>query len=294
MKKNITVIILMACVSSIFAQINTLKGDIEQYLLTKQAKVGVAISSLEGNDAMSINGDEHLPMQSVYKFHIALAVLNEVDRGKLAPNEKVFVSKEDLHENTWSPLRDTYPQGNLKLPIAEILQYTVAWSDNNGCDILLKLIGGTPVVDKYFKKIEIKDISIKATEHEMHQAWDVQFTNWTTPKATNDILEKFFGRKILSKKSHQFLKQVLIETTTGKNRIKGLLPDGTVVAHKTGTSGKNEQGIMAAVNDIGIVTLPNGKHFAISIFVTNSKESLEVNERIIADISKMAWDYFNR
>ena len=84
----------------------------------------------------------------------------------------------------------------------------------------------------------------------------------------------------------------MIETSTGKNRIKGQLPEGTIVAHKTGSSGTNEEGITAAANDMGIVTLPDGKHFAISVFVTNSKENDKTNEKIISDISKAAWDYF--
>jgi beta-lactamase class A len=65
-----------------------------------------------------------------------------------------------------------------------------------------------------------------------------------------------------------------------------------VVAHKTGTSDTNQQGITAAVNDIGIVTLPDGKHFAISVFVVNSAENMEVNEKIISDIGKYVWDYY--
>jgi beta-lactamase class A len=84
----------------------------------------------------------------------------------------------------------------------------------------------------------------------------------------------------------------MIETSTGKNRIKGQLPEGTIVAHKTGSSGTNEKSITAAANEIGIVTLPNGNHFAISVFITNSRENEETNEKIIADISKLAWDYF--
>ena len=83
------------------------------------------------------------------------------------------------------------------------------------------------------------------------------------------------------------------ETKTGANRLKGQLPQGTVVAHKTGTSGTNKTtGVTAAVNDIGVVFLPNGQHYFISVFVTNSKENAETNEKIIANISKVAWNYF--
>ena len=82
-------------------------------------------------------------------------------------------------------------------------------------------------------------------------------------------------------------------TKTGKNRLRGQLPQGTVVAHKTGWSGRHkETGITAAVNNVGIVFLPNGKYFTISVFVTDSKEDFETNEKIVADIAKAAWDYF--
>jgi beta-lactamase class A len=83
------------------------------------------------------------------------------------------------------------------------------------------------------------------------------------------------------------------QTSTGTDRLKGNLPEGTVVAHKTGSSGVHKQtGITGASNDIGIVFLPDGRHFFISVFVTNSKENGETNARIIADIAKASWDYF--
>ena len=63
------------------------------------------------------------------------------------------------------------------------------------------------------------------------------------------------------------------------------------MAHKTGTSFTTQEGITPAINDVGIITMPNGKHIAISIFVADSKESREVNENIIAEITKMVWDY---
>ncbi|MEX0363013.1 MAG: serine hydrolase, partial [Allomuricauda sp.] len=93
--------------------------------------------------------------------------------------------------------------------------------------------------------------------------------------------------------SYDFIWNIMKGTKTGKKRLRGHLPEETIVAHKTGWSGKHkETGITAAVNNIGIVFLPNGEHFTISVFVTESSESLEANEKIIADISKAAWDYF--
>jgi beta-lactamase class A len=71
------------------------------------------------------------------------------------------------------------------------------------------------------------------------------------------------------------------------------LPTGTIVAHKTGSSGTNDYGITAATNDVGIVTLPNEKHFAIVVFISNSTAGEEKCEDIIAEIAKVVWDTFS-
>ena len=84
---------------------------------------------------------------------------------------------------------------------------------------------------------------------------------------------------------------VMIRTSTGDKRLKGLIPSSADVAHKTGTSG-TRNGITPGTNDAGIITLPDGKHFAIAVFVSDSRESNAVNERIIAEITKAVWDYF--
>jgi len=294
MKKNILITALFCMLASpmIHAQMDTLKEAIEQLIKTKKAQIGVSIYRLEKEDALNINNEQHFPLQSVFKFPIALTVLHEVDKGNLSLDQKIYISKHDLLPNTWSPIREKYPNGEVHLPLSEIIKYMVAESDNNGCDILLRLIGGTTKVNDYMHKIGIKEMEIAVNEEEMHKEWDIQFLNWTTPNAATELLKVFYDQKILSPKSYAYLWKVMSATVSGKNRIKGQLPPGTIVAHKTGTSDTNEQGLTAALNDIGIVTLPNGQHFAISVFVSNSSEDEATNEQIIADISKMAWDYF--
>jgi len=277
---------------SAFAQTDLLKQQIEQVLAGKKATVGVAVYGFEKGDTLSVNNQIHYPLQSIFKFHIALAVLNRVDKGELALDQKILITKKDLLPDTWSPIRDDYPNGNVQLTIAKIIVYTIAQSDNNGCDILLRLIGGAETVNDYIKSIGVKDFSIRVNEEEMHREWNIQFLNWTTPESTIEVLRKFHKGKILSEESYDFLWKTMAGTTTGVKRIKGKLPAGTTVAHKTGTSGTNEEGITAAINDVGIVTLPTGEDFAISVFVSNSKESQETNERIIAEVSKLVWDWF--
>ncbi|MFN8135212.1 MAG: hypothetical protein U0Z17_08300 [Bacteroidales bacterium] len=57
-----------------------------------------------------------------------------------------------------------------------------------------------------------------------------------------------------------------------------------MVAHKTGSSGVNKQGQTAVVNDIGVSCFYLAGSILVSVFVTDSKESTETNEKIIAGI----------
>ncbi|MCG6191187.1 class A beta-lactamase, subclass A2 [Maribellus maritimus] len=276
--------------------IESLRQNIEQIINSKNAIVGVAINGVNDKDMLSINGTKHFPMQSVFKFPIALTMLAEIDKGHFSFDQKIDIKKNELLPGLWSPIREKYPEGTT-LTVAEILKYTITLSDNVGCDILLKQLGKPQTVETYFSKNNFKDIAIKINEETMQNNWDLQFQNWTTPKEANRILQVFYENKenLLSQRSYDFVWKMMKATQTGKNRLKGQLPEETIVAHKTGWSGQNEStGITAAVNDIGIIFLPDGKYFFISVFVTQSMEDLETNEEIISDIAKAAWDYFSK
>ena len=291
---HLTALLFLFISCQLFAQTtDVLRQKIKHIASEKNATVGVAIIGNNGKDTLSINGDSRFPLQSVYKLHIALAVLSQIDQGKFSLNQKIKIEKKDLIPNLYSPIRDKYPNGTT-LTISKILDYTVSQSDNIGCDLLLKLIGGPYVVEDYFLKNNFKNVSIKINEEVQQANWDLQFENWTTPKAANEVLSKFYYNKtkLLSKKSYDFFWKTMKGTETGKARLKGQLPKNTVVAHKTGTSGANKEGLTEAVNDIGIIFLPNGQPYFISVFVTKSTENNETNEKIISDISKVTWDYF--
>jgi beta-lactamase class A len=292
--KKITFLILniFLSISIGFSQENTLRERISQIVKSKRATVGVGIMNLENGDTLTLNGKGHFPMQSVFKFHLALAVLNQIDKGKLALNQNIFVSKADMTPNLYSPMREKYPEGNINLPLSEIIKYTVSQSDNSGCDLLFKLIGGTEKANKFIHKIGVKDVAILDPEVRIQNDWSLQYKNYSTPFAAVQLLQKFHKEHILSKSSQDFLYKIMVETTTGPNKIKGLLPREAIIAHKTGFSGKNKEGLTGATNDIGIITLPNGKQFAIAVFVSDSMEDEKVNDKMIAEIALAAWDYY--
>lgn len=287
-----TIFLISLCTTYSLGQDDLLLNQLVLICQDKKATIGFAIQALEQEGTITYNDHIHYPMQSVYKFHLALAVLNQVDRGKWDIDQKIWISKKDLLPDTWSPLRDKYPNGELYLSLREILTYTVAQSDNNGCDILFRLIGGPAKVNKYIHSLGIKDIAIKATEEQMHKKYKAQFANWTTPTAAIEALKIFDNKLILSPTTKNFLWNTMVKTTTGPNKLKGLLPHDAIVGHKTGYSGTNDQGITAASNDIGIMVLPNGKKISLAVFVTQSSENEATNDRIMAEVAEAVWNHF--
>lgn len=277
-----------------FAQTtNDLRQQLNQIIAAKNATVGISIKSIEDKDTLSINGNLKAPLMSVFKFHIALTVLNKVDEGKLSLDQKFFIKKKDLHEDTWSPMREDFPEGNMYLTLDKLLRYTVSHSDNNGCDLLIDLVGGTKVIQKFINKQGIKDFVIKVNEQQM-EIWKNLYVNTTTPLATTELLEKFYKGEILKENTTKYLYQIMVETSRGLTWMKAGLPEGTELAHRTGMSGTNDNNLRVAMNDVGIVKLPNGKHFILSVYLKEITESQEDTEKIIADIAKATWDYFTK
>lgn len=269
-----------------------LRGEICKRIDSFHANVGVAVYGLDFKDTLSFNGWKHYPMQSVYKFPLALAILDGVDRGKLSLSQSIHITKESLDKNTWSPMVKDHPDQDIDIRLDELLTYMVSASDNNACDALFWLAGGTGAANDYIHSLGVSGIAIAATEAQMHKGWAEQYTNWCQPAAMAQLLQLFYDGKILSKKSTAYLMQLMTESQNSANRLKGRLPENTVVAHKTGTSNTNKKGITAATNDVGIVTLPDGKHYAIVVYVSDYRQSMERAEALIADISKQVWDYF--
>lgn len=285
--------ILFAIFISILNFSQNLKKEILNITKNRNATVAVSVKGIDfPYEFNNENADKKMPMLSVFKFHIAAAVLNEVDLGKLKLDQKIAVKKSDLLENTHSPIRNRYPEGTNELSLDEIIRYTVAQSDNNGCDILLRLIGGTETVQKFMDSKGVKNFQIKYNEEWMHKGKEYLYPNYTTVKSLSSLYKSFYEKKILSEKSTAFLMNIMLGTTTGANKLKEQLPPGTAIAHKTGSSGKDGN-LTIAENDSGIITLPDGKHYAITVFVIDSTESEAVNTKMISDISKKVWDYFN-
>jgi|SRR6185312_12491407 len=273
------------------AQSDSLRIKIAKLTEPALGKVGIAIMNIESGDTITYNGKLHLPMQSVFKFPIAMAIMSKVDSGKLSLNKKIHLSKSDMIPETYSPLRDKYPAGNVDISIRDLLSYMVSQSDNVACDALIKFLGGPKAVNNYVHGLGATGIQIVVNEDSMHKARDVQYNNWCEPQQMIYLLYSFYEGKYLSKNSTALLYKIMTETTTSPKRIRGLLPKDAVVAHKSGSSGTYTDGVTPATNDVGIITLPNGKHVILAAFVSDSHAANDsIRETVIAKTARLLWD----
>lgn len=296
-KKNIYVRgILMVCLFLMLPYVQAqhpLTKELDSLLYHKQATVGVAVAC-EGQEIFTYNNQYHFPLMSVFKFHQALAILDYLDRKQLPLDTEIFVRKADLLPDTYSPLREVRPDGEFHMSVRELLKYSVSQSDNNACDILFRYIGGTDVVDRYIRTLGVEDFKIGATEKRMHETVDSQYLNWTTPLAAVQVMEKFHRKPLFRNPGYkEFLENIMIETVTGKDKLKAGLPHGVVLGHKTGSSDRDGSGLKVGDNDMGFVRLPDGRQYSIAVFVKDSREDDKTNAALIAAISEMVYSYFN-
>jgi beta-lactamase class A len=286
------VAVFSCAVHSVSGQ-QTLRQQIAGIAGNISGKVGVYARVLETGDTVSLHRDGHFPMQSVYKFPVAIATLQQVDAGKFRLDQPVKVLKSDLTTAGHSPIREKYPEGNVTLTLKELLAYNICESDGSACDILFKLLGGPAKVNACIHTLGAKQIAITTTEEAQVQKDKplVQYKNWCTPLAMTQLLEIFYTRPVLSDSSRNYLLHLMTTSGPGAKRLKGLLPAGTVVAHKTGTAW-TLGGVTAAHNDVGIITLPNGNHIAITVFVSDAKATDAERDATIAKIAKAVWDTY--
>ena len=275
------------CAAAAALSLVGLRGEFEKIAPDAKGRVGVAVRLLESGESADLGGDERYPMHSVYKLPIAMAVLRRVDKGELKLDQVVKVERSDfVREGMYSPVRDKNPNG-AELTVAELLRYAVSESDGTASDVLLGLAGGPKSVMAFLDEIKVSGVNVVNSEKEIGRDWQTQYENWATPKGAVSLLAALQERRGLSAESQALLLKLTTESIPGAKRLKGQLPAGTIVAHKTGTGGTRD-GVTSATNDIGIITLPDGRHLAVAVFVSDSKADEATREAVIARIAKAA------
>lgn len=264
-----------------------LKGITGKY----DAVVGIAVI-INGKDTIAINNTEKYPLMSVFKFHQALAICNHLQRSNISCDSILHIRRDELSENTYSPMVERYATVDFNISIAELLKYTLQMSDNNACDILFDRILSTHETDMYIKSLGIKDFSIKYKEKDMHENIKRCYDNWSTPLDVVRLMEIFVNKKSVTDKYYDLILNIMKSCETGLERLPlPLKRTRSTIIHKTGTSDKNSYGRFIGINDIGYVWLPNGDRYSIAVLIKNSAESYQTTEHIIAEISAAIYRY---
>jgi beta-lactamase class A len=230
----------------------------------------------------------HPPMQSTFKFPLALAVLHLVELGKLQLDQPVRFLKSD-RSVTFSPLQDEFPKADVDVPLRKIIKLTVETSDNTAADIQLRLIGGPAVLQQYLDSLGLSAIHQQDSEHTLHSNQKLQYRDYAEPAAMVALLRLFADHSPLNPEHTSLLNEWMLEASSGPKRIKGLLPAGTPVAHKTGSSGV-EWGMIPATNDFGLITLPDGRRLALAVFITDAHADQDACEHVIAAIASAVYN----
>jgi beta-lactamase class A len=260
-------------------------------------------------------------MASAFKLPVAVQILSLVDEGKLTLDKMVSLSPQDLHPGS-GQLTELFFHPGVSLSIANLLELALVVSDNTAADLLLREAGGPAAVTARMRALGLTGIRVDRSTAVLISDWQgaknlPPESQWNrelweklydavpqnehmrarraetadprdaaTPDDMAALLLRLWKREVLTPPSARVLLDIMERCETGKSRIKGLLPQGTNVAHKTGSLG-------GVANDIGFITLPgDAGHIAISVFTKGSNKPEDASEKAIAEISRTIYDYF--
>jgi beta-lactamase class A len=268
---------------------SSLQQRIADLSLEARGTVSVA-SSLPGADLKcELNPHGREPMLSTFKLPLGVFVLNEVEKGKLSLDQKVRFLPSDMYKGTYSPLQDEFPNANVEVPLRKLLELSVGNSDNPATDILLRIVGGPKQVQQYLDSLGLQDLQVRNSERDMHDDPHVQYLNWGEPAAFVKLLRMLADKPPINPEHTKYLLKIMADSPSGSKRLRRLLPEGTVVAHKTGSSGY-EGGKATATNDDGLIMLPDRRSLALAILVTDARADEDRVEHTIAAIAKACYD----
>ena len=276
-------------------------------------RAGIAVQSVEDGSSAAVNGDRRFQQQSVFKTWVAAVALDASDRGSLRRDEPIRIERGDLIFPYQPIEKEVGPDGRA-FTIEELVRWSVIHSDNPSVDALLKRLGGPSAVQPVLDRMRVSGIRIDVGERELHamsnqgraelaaassdakaSVFERIFSdprNSATPAGTADALARLKKGELLSPVSTERLLGIMAETQTGANRLKAGLPKDWTLAHKTGTGGDTD-GATNGTNDVGVMTAPNGRSYAVAVFTWGTRRPMAERERLMADVARAVVDWEN-
>ena len=283
-------------------------------------ELGVMAMVVESGRAIGHRGGEPFPMASTYKLPIALAVLAGVDSGRISLDDTVRLTPADYRLGP-GPVAERLPASGGTVTVRRMIESMMMFSDNTATDALMRLAGGPQAVIAHLRTRGVEGMRVDRYEGQVYldyngvtsapppaewtpqrvRAWidsvpaaqkqaardrffaDVRDTS--TPDAMAALLVQLQRGERISPASRGFLLDAMRRSPTGTRRIRAGVPAGTEVADKTGTIGRT-------TNDVGLITLPDGTHLALAVFVRNSTKTNEQVEPAIAAAARAVYAHF--
>jgi beta-lactamase class A len=267
-----------------------LRAQIERIAAQAHGKVGVACS-LPGKPLdCDFHAADPLPMQSVYKLPISMAMLHAIEQGRFTLTQTIrFLPSDLIAPDQYSPLRDAHPHGDADIPVQDLIHGALVDSDGVASDMLMRALGGPAAVNAYIRSLGIHGIEIRDTEKTLGRDVQLENRNTAEPRAMVALLRLIADHSPLTPDHTSLLLGWMRSTHTGDHRLRALLPPGTVVADKTGTAGTGRN-YTNATNDVGLITLPDGRILAVAVLVADSAAPEAIREHVIAEIGQAIWN----
>lgn len=285
----LSLIMLVSCSTTM-----TLEEQLQKYVDEAPAEIGVGVI-IPRSDTIVIN-DGKYQMNSVLKLFQSLPTVKQLSANRIMWDAVVDIPRGSLAEDTWSPMLKESSGDTLRTTYGKLLEYALGESDNNACDWLFDNVVSTDSVDAYWRKEGYTDFQIKWDEAQMHEDPTRSNDNWTSPLVAAKAVQRIFDYSMASSDFNTSqISGILMHCQTGLNRIPApLTGTDALVAHKTGTGFADEKGNPMGVNDVAYVILPDGKSYALAVFVQSTQKDMAETEKMIADISEIVYKYVSQ
>ncbi len=240
----------------------SLEHQLQALVGSQTSDVGVAAVDLTSGETVSINGNTAFPMASTVKVAVAAAYLSQVDHGRRSLDDRIS-----------------------GLSASSLMERMMIHSDNHATDMLIRDLGGPKAIQEWVKFHGLDhlrvDRNIARLLADKRDLWD--YRDSSTPLAMVDLLRRLDKGNVLQPESRSYLMDLMGRCETGRNRIRGMLPWGTKVEHKTGT-------LNGYTSDVGYITLSNGHRIAVAMFARGGAD----RPRTIAEAARAIYDGFTK
>lgn len=240
-------------------------------------RLGVSVIDTATGERIGHRADERFPMCSTFKFLLASAILERVDRHQELLGNSVAVPGKPLLSN--SPL--TEPHAGGRMTIADLCHAILTRSDNTAANLLLERIGGPSGITAFSRSIGDKVTRLDRTELSLNEALAGDPRDTTSPAAMADDLKSILLGNVLSTASRTQLTQWIKANLTGLDNLRAKLPEGWSAADKTGRNGEHTS------NDIAVFWPAVRPPVIVTAYITQCSGPETKRAMMLAEIGRL-------